>query len=147
MAIQLAKSEDTSIKTEAQKRQFINEMRQLAVSELQEGKWPEDIIRDLVGHGVEEERAHSIVDGLLGAGNQTTTYDPFDESAVYDEETAPKSGQHEIIEGGIALAIGLGITIITYKQASSGGGSYVVAWGAILFGAIELIKGLIKSIK
>ena len=33
------------------------------------------------------------------------------------------------------------VTAVTY-QAACDGGTYVIAWGAILFGAIQFIKGL-----
>jgi hypothetical protein len=33
------------------------------------------------------------------------------------------------------------VTIVTY-QAASGGGTYMVAWGAIVFGGIQFLRGL-----
>ena len=43
---------------------------------------------------------------------------------------------------GLILCIGgILVTVLTYS-AASGGGHYVIAWGAILFGAYRLIVGL-----
>lgn len=46
-----------------------------------------------------------------------------------------------MVRGGAWLAGGLLVTAITYGTATPGGG-YVVAWGAILFGAVQLLQGL-----
>lgn len=48
-----------------------------------------------------------------------------------------------IVVGGLWCVGGIVVTALTYS-ASSGGGRYVVAWGAILFGGIQLIRGLIQ---
>jgi hypothetical protein len=44
------------------------------------------------------------------------------------------------IGGGVAVAGGL-ITLATYS-AASGGGIYVVTWGALVFGGDQFLKGL-----
>ena len=44
--------------------------------------------------------------------------------------------------GGVICAIGLGVTVAT----ASGGGRHVIAWGAILVGAIQLFRGLIAFV-
>jgi hypothetical protein len=42
---------------------------------------------------------------------------------------------------------GIVVTVVSYTTAASGpgGGSYIVAWGAILFGGIRFLKGLAAS--
>lgn len=47
----------------------------------------------------------------------------------------------DMLYGGLWLGGGLLITIITYSNAR-GGGSYVVTWGAIIFGGIQFFRGL-----
>ncbi len=49
-----------------------------------------------------------------------------------------------MIIGGVVCLIGIAITAITYANASSkeGGGTYIVWWGAIVFGAIDFFRGL-----
>jgi hypothetical protein len=42
--------------------------------------------------------------------------------------------------GGLWMAGGAAISLITY-QAASGGGTYFVFWGAVVWGAIDFIKG------
>jgi hypothetical protein len=50
-----------------------------------------------------------------------------------------------MIRGGVIMVIGLVVTIGTY-EAASGGGSYVVAWGAILFGGADFLIGLFQML-
>lgn len=49
-----------------------------------------------------------------------------------------------MVMGGLWCVGGTIVTVLSYASASnqSGGGSYVVAWGAILFGAIQFFRGL-----
>jgi len=51
------------------------------------------------------------------------------------------SALRNIIIGGLICAIGTIVTIATYTAAREGG-TYVVAWGAILFGGIQLLYGI-----
>lgn len=48
-----------------------------------------------------------------------------------------------LIGAGI-FVIGLIITIATYSAASSGGGTYIVAWGPMIVGLIWTIRGLMS---
>ena len=52
-----------------------------------------------------------------------------------------------MIVGIIACIIGIGITGVSYFAASNigGNGRYVVAWGAILFGIVEILRGFGSS--
>jgi hypothetical protein len=53
----------------------------------------------------------------------------------------PQFNGHMIV-GVVALAIGIGVTAVTYLVASGpGGGKYILAWGAMLFGVVEILRG------
>jgi hypothetical protein len=43
--------------------------------------------------------------------------------------------------GAIWCVGGIAVTALTYQMAS-GGGTFFVAWGAVLFGGIQCLKGL-----
>jgi hypothetical protein len=45
--------------------------------------------------------------------------------------------------GGVVCAVGVLVTAATYTAASAGG-HYVIAWGAIVFGAFQFLKGLVQ---
>jgi hypothetical protein len=44
--------------------------------------------------------------------------------------------------GAIAVVVGLVVTFATLQMAHSGGGTYIVWWGPVVFGAIAAIYGL-----
>lgn len=46
-----------------------------------------------------------------------------------------------MVVGGLVAVGGLAVTVITASGAS-GGGRYIVAWGAILFGLIQCVRGV-----
>ena len=50
-------------------------------------------------------------------------------------------GRKNMITGALWCIGGIVVTVITYNS-SSGGGTYIVAWGAILFGFVQLIQGI-----
>lgn len=52
----------------------------------------------------------------------------------------------DVVFGLLWTVGGTVVTVVTYAGAS-GGGRYVVAYGAIIFGAIQFIKGLINLAK
>lgn len=51
---------------------------------------------------------------------------------------------HNTVVGALFFFGGLAITFITYS-AAEGGGSYVLAWGAILFGGVQMVMGLVQG--
>ena len=55
--------------------------------------------------------------------------------------------KRDIKYGAGICIVGIVITAITYSMASSGsgGGTYFVAWGAVIFGALQFFRGLINS--
>ncbi len=50
--------------------------------------------------------------------------------------------KRDLLIGGLWCGGGLAVTLYTHV-AASGGGTYVVAWGAIIFGGWQFVKGLI----
>jgi len=55
----------------------------------------------------------------------------------------PSSPERQMLYGGIVCVAGIVITGVTYLAASGpGGGTYLVAWGAILFGGLRFFRGL-----
>jgi hypothetical protein len=55
------------------------------------------------------------------------------------------SSQHDMLVGGVFCIGGILVTAITYSAAAQSGGSYFVAWGAILFGGIQFLKGAFRA--
>ena len=53
-----------------------------------------------------------------------------------------EGAQKNMLWGGLWCAGGILVTVATYSAASSGG-TYLLAWGAILFGGVQFVKGLV----
>lgn len=55
------------------------------------------------------------------------------------------SGGGDLVLGAILLVIGIAITAITHDPASGAGSTSVIAYGPILVGSIQIIRGLARS--
>lgn len=102
-------------------------LTETAVWMMQGGHSPEHIVDFLVESGIEPEEAAAFVRDLFGEG----------------ERAAKSEGVGAIVTGLSLMALGGGITAVTYYWAP--GGFYVVSWGLILVGAWTLLSGLVKS--
>jgi hypothetical protein len=60
----------------------------------------------------------------------------------YKDRQPGRSGTPDVVIGLILIVVGIVITAVTYDSASREGGTYIVAYGPIIFGAIRLFKGL-----
>lgn len=60
------------------------------------------------------------------------------------DSTARAAGLRNILYGSLWLAGGLAVTLLTYSTASRSGGRYVMAYGAIVGGAIQLLRGVVQ---
>jgi hypothetical protein len=47
--------------------------------------------------------------------------------------------------GGIICVIGLLVTGFSFAEATGGSGRYIIAYGAIIFGGIQFLRGLTQS--
>ena len=56
--------------------------------------------------------------------------------------TPEAEASRDLLVGGIWLAGGLLVTLISYGAASGGGGRYVVTFGPILYGVVRVARGL-----
>jgi hypothetical protein len=84
-----------------------------------------EIEKNLVSKGLDEQVARTIVSNLRAARTKALRDVALKQMAI----------------GGVICIVGLVITIGTY-QAAQGGGRYVVAWGAIIFGGFQFFRGL-----
>lgn len=68
------------------------------------------------------------------------------ESATHDSDA--QSGQRMMVSGAIWLVGGLVVTIASYTLASSaGGGRFVLAYGAVIYGIAQIFRGMSRSAK
>jgi hypothetical protein len=91
-------------------------------------------------------------DAILGLSYQDMMYPPDKEKELNENKEAfmAKLGEEDInilikkcdasmTKNVVIFTIGLAVTLLTF-MAAEGGGTYVVAWGAILFGGINFFR-------
>ncbi len=97
------------------------------------------VISTLTAAGISDARARWIAADIRIADSQRT---PAGQDAGQDDsETSAGSD----LGWGLVLLVGGGIaTAVTYAAAAPGG-TYVVFWGAMLYGGYKVLKGLYRS--
>jgi hypothetical protein len=107
---------------------------------LSQGQSQEKVAGILIEQGWEEETARTFVQSVNAA------LDDYRNSPEGRQALSSKYLKH--MGFGALWFIGGGLfTAITFGAASSGGGTYVVAYGAIAAGAIEFFWGLFGYLK
>ena len=82
----------------------------------------------LVAKGLDQASASAVVQGVQNF------------NAAF-AKTIKSAGGRSALFGALWCVGGTIVTVATY-EAAQGGGTYVVAWGAIVFGAIQMLRGL-----
>ncbi len=101
-----------------------------AAEQMKDGASGPEVEAMLVERGLDEEAAASVVEDL----------------SRMRSEALRSAGKRNMRYGALWCIVGTVVTIATYS-AASGGGTYVVAWGAIGFGAIQFFRlGELESI-
>lgn len=90
------------------------------------------------GMSTQKIQALLIDKGLAPKAAATVVYDLSRLRAAAEQEASKKN----MLYGALWCLGGLAVTLITYSD----GGSYVIAWGAILYGGIRFFRGLSQSL-
>jgi hypothetical protein len=118
---------------------------------LNSGSAPGVVTRMLMDTGIDERVAAMILADLLEAranGNTDAAGATPSNLSVeeLEKEAIRETGRKKMAIGALILIVGLVVTGATYAIArGQGGGSYVVASGAILVGAFQFWMGLAQS--
>jgi len=62
--------------------------------------------------------------------------------AMAEEAEARRVANRSILVGLAWLVLGIVVTVATYSSASQQGGTYLVAWGPVVYGLIQIVRGL-----
>ncbi len=91
------------------------------------------IVEALKTQGIDDASANIVVDRL---------------EQIRRQAARDHSGRDMMI-GGLICIVGIIVTVGSYSMAasSSRGGNYVVAYGAVIFGAFQFLRGLINSMR
>src|SRR5579884_2844128 len=110
--------------------QVVEAVYRYAAQQLHAGVAPATVEKALVEQGLSAEAAGIVVQNTRDALANAKS----------------SAGQKNMLYGALWCIGGIVVTVGTYgAAASSGGGSYVVAWGAIIFGAVQFFRGLAQS--
>ncbi|QNN23776.1 hypothetical protein HED60_16365 [Planctomycetales bacterium ZRK34] len=106
-----------------------------ATTQYRSGVAPEAIREHLIKRGMRSDDADAVVRRLERL--KRTQLNP-----------AVKVGQINMLIGGLICAAGTTVTVVTMMDAfgSEGGGHYIVAWGAIVFGGMQFFRGLVQAL-
>jgi len=67
------------------------------------------------------------------------------EDLAYLQQNARKDESQKLLAQGVVWLVGgIAVAAMTYSSPSSSG-TYVIAWGAIIFGGVQLVRGLGQS--
>jgi hypothetical protein len=72
---------------------------------------------------------------------QRTIRNEYLRAVAREAETRAAAGRR-IAQGGLFLLIGLIVTLVTYARASTEGGLFVMAWGPVVFGLVQILRGV-----
>lgn len=110
--------------------QAVEAIYQYAAVQMRDGVPPAEIKRRLVEQGLSQETAGIVVGNLQKAL----------------AKARQEAGGKNMLFGALWCIGGIVVTAMTYAAAANnGGGTYVVAWGAIIFGTVQFCRGLAQS--
>jgi hypothetical protein len=120
-----------------------------SMGQLMEGKAAKEVENDLMARGVSQgaakflvEQAMLIMKNRLEEWHKKQINQPK-KSAPIDEKK--EAGKMQMFIGGILLGVGLLVTLASYGMSESGS-KYVIAYGAMIVGAWNMIRGFFRSL-
>lgn len=106
---------------EPSEQQILQAVYAFAAKQMKSGSSPQQVQARLVEEGLDQDSAAIVVSNLV--------------------DVRSKAGRKNMLQGALWCLGGIVVTAATYSAASAGG-TYMVAWGAIIFGAIQFFRGV-----
>jgi hypothetical protein len=126
------KNVDTPPEPEPRRERGVEAVYDLAAEQMRNGVAPSQIEKILTKQGLKPETAATVVGDLEQI-----------KSRAHRE-----TGQRMMLAGAFWCVAGVVVTALTYSvAASAGGGSFLVAWGAIVYGGIQIVRGFVEFVK
>jgi len=115
--------------TETTQEQAVQAVYEHAASLVKAGKTKPEVEADLKSRGLDDRAANIVATNI------------FELRARALKEAAKKNMLH----GALWCIGGVVVTAVTYQAVAGTGGTYIVAFGPIIFGAIQFFRGLAQS--
>lgn len=112
------------------------DLHQAVFRDLESGKSQKEIVKQLTRQGWSKEAAQQFV------GNVAWELDEYFKSPAGRAALARKY-RGRMIRGLLWTIAGIVVTAVTYSMAAESGGTYIICWGAVLFGIIDFLVGLV----
>ena len=110
--------------------QVVKALYDFAAKQIVQGAKPCAVESSLIEQGLDAETAATIVKNVRHAKARALR----------------TAGLKSMFCGALCCVFGIAVTAITLQMASGPeGGHYVVAWGAIFFGGIQCLRGMIQA--
>ena len=113
---------------EPTEQEIVDAVYGFAAEQMKNGVPPQQIKSLLVERGLDQDSAAVVVSNL----------------SEMRAKAVREAGNSDMLYGALWCIGGIVVTVAT-MSAASGGGTYVVAWGAIVFGGIQFFRGLTSS--
>lgn len=110
--------------------------------ELSAGTSEDDILLRLRSRGLSEQSARRFLERARQQGS-SAKLGTLETLATSPQPAGAESGRGQLVAGAFWLSLGLIVTGATYLFAEPGG-RYVLAYGAIVYGAIDLVRGYVR---
>ena len=105
----------------------MEEVYEVARALMRKGAQNHEVESQLVYRGISQQAAASVVKNVIKMRGDT--------------RGGAGAGVKNMVAGGALCIIGILITTVSY-MAAAGGGTYVITWGAIVFGGVLFVRGL-----
>lgn len=122
-----------------QETRSLAELSQLVIGELRHGKGQEAIAQYFVARGWSEARARQFV----AEKARQMQVQPINEQKASENASVYVN---KMLRGLFWMTAGFALTFITYSFSRDSGG-YFIWWGAVLWGAVDFIGGLMGWLK
>ena len=113
---------------ETTSKEYIQAVFEVAGRLMRQKKSREQIVQALANHGVDRTVAQGVIDKLEASSAQGRA----------------SVGRRNMLFGALWFIGGTVVTLATYEHASDGG-SYIIAYGAIIGGLVQFFMGCIQA--
>jgi hypothetical protein len=115
---------------EIPEEEMVRAVYELAAEQMNSGASKQQVRALLLDMGLDRESASIVISNLSRARS----------------DAGRQAGRKDMLHGALWCIGGSAVTLVTY-MAASGGGTYFIAWGAIILGAIQFFRGLVRWIR
>jgi hypothetical protein len=120
------------LNTERTTEQVIEVIYRFAAQQMERGISASRIKQNLTDQGLDDETAATVVNNLRKVRAQILR----------------QAGPMNMLQGALWCVGGTCISIVSFELASGPqGGTYVVAWGAVVFGGLQFFRGMFQLIR